>query len=392
MPSYKEEENGTWTLIYDVYAYEYGKRKRKQKWVRGFKRKKDAHDAYIEFQHEINQGEVEDKNKTVSDLTKAFLEHKQGKIRPNTYRFYEHLIRLYIDPKIGHYKLKSTVERPKLIQDFINDCSKMSNINATTVERIRATLRAAYTLGEFWGWVKKNIVAGRMIELPEKEEFEIVPYTEEQVKTLIEYLVKSDIFLPAIIAPCTGLRRGEVCALIRSDIDFERHITYPKFTLTRVNGELKRTPTKTKRSKTRIVIPASLVEIIKKHLEEQERIKGLMGDAYDDQGFICAWEDGRPYDPDWVTKTFKKVIKKIGLPDIRFHDLRHTFATILADNNIPTKLIQEMMRHSDGRMTERYTHPSMDMQEKAANVIDMKIFKEAANKNANKKLETVSNE
>ena len=116
-----------------------------------------------------------------------------------------------------------------------------------------------------------------------------------------------------------------------------------------------------------------------------------MGDAYNDEGYVCAWDDGRPYDPDWVTKTFNKIIKKIGLPKIRFHDLRHTFATILADNNISAKLLQEMMRHSDGRMTARYTHPDLNMQAKAAKIIDMKIFKKvAANKNANKKSETAS--
>ena len=189
-----------------------------------------------------------------------FLKHKKaGKIRPNTYRFYESLTRLYINPMIGHYTIKEVVDNPKIIQDFINALTEKDNlkekpkegekpkkISPTTIERIRATLRAAFTFAVIWGWANKNVAGNRIIELPEVPEFEVTPYTEEQVVTLITHLLESDILLPAIIAPTTGLRRGEVCALKRTDIDFEHYITFPKFTLTRVNGVLTRTPTKTK--------------------------------------------------------------------------------------------------------------------------------------------------
>jgi len=403
MASFIKEKNGTVTLVYDVYID--GKRNQKKK--RGFKNTIAAKAAAKILEYKALNGDIDNENNiTVSKLMSEFLKHKEGKIRPNTLKFYESLNRLYIDPMIGHYKLSEISRRPKLVQDFINKCVNIdqtkinkqlkepAKLSPATIERIRATLRAAFSLGEFWGWINKNVAAGKKIEMPEQRDFEVVPYTEDQVITLIQYLIKSDILLPGIIAPSTGLRVGEVCALTREDIDFTYNVTYPKFTLTRIKDKesnknvLTRTRTKTKRSKTPIAISSSLTNIILAHIEKQDEIKKAFGPAYDDRGFICAWADGRPYDPTWVSKKFQKIIKQIGLPKIRFHDLRHTFATILSNNGISDKLLQEMMRHSDRRMTDRYTHVDTDMQNRAANVIDFKIFQklstdESGNKSGN---------
>ena len=118
-----------------------------------------------------------------------------------------------------------------------------------------------------------------------------------------------------------------------------------------------------------------LMPDVKKYLErlydEQREYKKLFGNAYQDNDFVCKWQDGKPISCDYVSRNFKTMLEKNGLPQIKFHSLRHSFATVLANSNsISLTTLQVMLGHSTLDMTRKYIHTDMNEKIKAGMVIN----------------------
>lgn len=125
-----------------------------------------------------------------------------------------------------------------------------------------------------------------------------------------------------------------------------------------------------------VKLPQTVLEELKRHLRQQLELKLKLGPAYSDGGFVCGWEDGRPFNPDWLNRAFRRLLAHFGLPPIRFHDLRHTHATLLLREGVPVKVIAERLGHSTTSFTQDiYSHVLPEMQDRAA-VFDQLMKKE----------------
>jgi integrase len=168
------------------------------------------------------------------------------------------------------------------------------------------------------------------------------------------------------------MRRGELLALRWDDIDFKQSLVSVHRTMTRVGGYgyVEGEP-KTRSSRRRIVLPDVALEALKIHRVLQGQVQVEVGDTWQDKGLVFCDGSGGFFSPDMVHRRFSKLLGEIGLPHMRFHDLRHSAATILLVAGVHPKVVQERLGHSTVAMTmDIYSHVLPSMQKEAAGKID----------------------
>lgn len=163
------------------------------------------------------------------------------------------------------------------------------------------------------------------------------------------------------------MRRGEYLGLRWSDIDFEKMTMSISKQLKRENGDLKLLPLKTTHSNRKIAIPKELVNELKRHKRKQAEEKLAAGSAWQENDLVFCGVLGTPLDPRAFYANYKRMLANANLPDIRFHDLRHTYATLAIQNGVDVKTVQETLGHHSPAFTlEVYTHVTDKMRKDAA--------------------------
>jgi integrase len=163
--------------------------------------------------------------------------------------------------------------------------------------------------------------------------------------------------LPVYLAGYLGLRREEITGLkwIYVNLD-ERILRIEEVRTSAGNKTVVKSP-KTEKSRRSLYIVEELYALLRRHLERQIKYKEILGDDYEDSGYVFVRDDGKPYRVNTVTEQFKEFLEINDLPKIRLHDLRHTFSSILYDEGVDLKAISEALGHSDIGTTSRiYTH------------------------------------
>ena len=175
-----------------------------------------------------------------------------------------------------------------------------------------------------------------------------------------------------ILAVTTGLRQGELLGLKWDDIDLEVGTLQVRRTLTTAKGGPVLSASKTKGSRRTVRLSQTALEALRSHLERQLEEIDQAGGLWSENGLIFASEAGEPLDRRYITThRFKPLLKRTGLPQIRFHDLRHTCATLLLAQNVNPKVVSEMLGHATLAITlDTYSHTLLDMQESAAKVME----------------------
>jgi integrase len=166
-----------------------------------------------------------------------------------------------------------------------------------------------------------------------------------------------------ILAVHTGMRQGEILALRWQDLDMENAVVSVRRTLTRSGGKVAFGEPKTKKSRRSIRLTPQAVTAFRSHLERQLRDMGILGDRYQDHGLVFTTNTGAPINPSNLRqRSFAPLLKRAGLPHMRFHDLRHTCATLLLSRGVHPKFVQELLGHATVAITlDTYSHvmPSM---------------------------------
>jgi integrase len=211
-----------------------------------------------------------------------------------------------------------------------------------------------------------------VVKAPRPSPEEIRPLNREQTKTLLEAAQADRFEALYVLAVTTGLRQGELLGLKWEDVDLEEGVVRVRRTLTRHKARLLLGEPKTKRSRRTVRVSETAVDALNKHLARQMGEKKHLGELYRDQGLVFATQRGTLVNPTNLRKrSFKPLLKKAGLPAIRFHDLRHTCATLLLSKNVNPKIVSEMLGHATIAITlDTYSHVLPNMQESATRALE----------------------
>lgn len=195
------------------------------------------------------------------------------------------------------------------------------------------------------------------------------------------------LYIPIVLATTTGARVGEICGLQWNNVDLEKGQISIVYTFQRIDKKWQLKPVKTDRSNRLVIIPDIVVNILRQQKHWQKKNRAFFGSDYHHNTHVTTWPDGRPILTEYVTKQFKKFIQEHNLPEIRFHDLRHTHATELLKAGINPKIVSERLGHSSIRITlDTYSHVVPTLQKEAAELAAQNIFGSNFEKKGEKKI------
>jgi integrase len=287
-------------------------------------------------------------------------------VRTSTYERHEEIVRLHIKPSLGRLGLKKLT--PAHVRGLYSEKLDSGLLTPATVRKIHSTLHKALSQAVSDGMVPRNAAD---VKAPRPTPEEMRPLSEDEARTFLKAVSQSSERFEALyvlLAISTGLRRGELLGLRWDDVDLERGTLRVGRALVREGGRHTLGETKTKRGRRQINLTPRTVNALKAHRKKQLEAKMKLAGLYKDHGLIFASEVGTPVNPEnLVHRSFKPLLKKAGLPEIRFHDLRHTCATLLLIRGVHPKLVQELLGHATIAMTlDTYSHYLPSMGDQAA--------------------------
>ena len=304
---------------------------------------------------------------TVAQFLEYWLaESVKQNVRPRTYEGYCLHVRLHIVPALGRIRLaKLTAQN---VQEFLN--AKLRDGYAPrTVQYMHAVLRRALGQALRWGLVAQNVAT--LVDRPKVRRPEVKPFDPEQARALLAAVKGDRLEALYSVALAVGLRRGEALGLHWDDVDLEAGTLRVRVTVQRVDGKLRLVETKTDRSRRTIALPQTAAAALRVHRTRQLRERLAAGSRWQETGLVFTTTIGTPLEPRNVTRQFRKVLMKAGLPLKRFHDLRHTCASLLLAQGVHPRVVMEILGHSQISMTmDTYSHVMPVLERDAASQMD----------------------
>jgi len=282
------------------------------------------------------------------------------RIRPTTYKLYEGLIRLHINPRIGGLRLSklTATHIEALYAELARD--GVSSRNRQLVHaRLYTSLKKAVRLK----LIPHNVCLDVDRPVAKKKEFPV--FDPGQASRFLDAARRDRLFALYVLAVTTGLRQGELLGLWWDDIDLDRGTLSVRGQLQEVAGALARVEPKTKESRRRVTLPAAAVSALRSHRERMQR------EGANAPWVFCDTSGGPIRKSNLRRRSFEPLLKRSGLPRIRFHDLRHTAATLLLNEDVHPKVVQERLGHARIQITlDLYSHVLPSMQQGAADKLD----------------------
>jgi len=288
-------------------------------------------------------------------------------VRPKTATQYAQIVRQHICPSLGKFKLKDL--RPDMIQSLYN--AKLSDgIGARTVSLIHAVLHKALNYALKMGMIVRN--PADAVTKPKSRRAEMHALDDTQARNFLLAAQESRLYALYHVAISTGLRIGELLGLKWSDLDWTTHKISVQRQLQRLTGKgLVFSEPKTRAGRRVIVLGKSTINVLHEHFDDQFEERKQADKEWNKLDLIFVSSEGTPLDQRNVTRDYKEILKKAGCPEIRFHDLRHTATSLMLQQNVHPKVVQERLGHSDISLTlNTYSHVMPGMQEEAASKMD----------------------
>ncbi|AYF05392.1 DNA integration/recombination/invertion protein (plasmid) [Bacillus cereus] len=358
----KDQNTKKWYFILTHGKKEDGKPRQFKK--RGFKTKQEAHKAMLELEQSLTLGTYIQPNKILYKeyLLERFLEDKMTKVKKQTLNTYRWIVEKHIIPAIGDVEL--TKLNPMIIQGLYNKLTKEKALSDENIQKVHTLINDSLKKAERWGLIARNPAA--LVDRPKAVKKEITVWNVEEVRQFLKYAKKSGrYYIAFLLALTTGMRQGEILGLRWKDVDFENGCVRITQTLSSDGKEL--LPyTKTRSGSRTIDLPEETVAVLKKHWlfirGEREVVR-----SYKNLDLVVCTEFGTPTHKSNIRRVFKSIIKKADIPKIRFHDMRHTHATLLLLQGVNPKIVSERLGHADVRITlDTYSHLLPSMQKDTA--------------------------
>jgi integrase len=365
----------SWTVLVDLPPDPAtGKRRRKRITART---KREVETQMVEVLAAAQTGFTDAGKVTVREFFERWLDASAPTLRPATVRRYRDLARLHIMSNVGNLKLAklSPAEVQRLYADRL-----AAGLSPTSVRHVHGLLHRALGDAVRWGLLTRNVTDA--VDPPRRSTPEAKTWDAREVATVLTAAAGDDLEALWRLALLTGMRRGELLGLRWTDVDLDGGALSVRRTMSRgASSRLESGEPKTASGRRRIALPASVVESLRRHRVRQLEYRLAVGPAFEDRGLVFTNETGGPVHPNSLAIRFRKLIASAGVPTIRFHDLRHTCATLLLGQGVHPKVVQERLGHADIAMTMNlYSHVTADMQRTAADQLDAAI--EDASKSA----------
>jgi len=288
-------------------------------------------------------------------------------VRNSTRIHYRRNVELHVVPALGRIPLK------KLTAEHVNALmqSKLrAGLSPRSVHHMRAVLRNALGRALRYGLVSRNVA--ELAEPPRVPEYEARFLTIDEARAFLVAARGDRLEALYSVALSLGLREGEALGLRWSDIDLETRTLRVVHALERTPGKgLQLVEPKTKSSRRALVLPDVVVRALRAHRARQLEERLGAGEQWQDLGLVFATYEGRPLSATHVLSgSFRRIREAAGIGPMRFHDLRHSAATLLLAQGVPQRVVMEQLGHSTLAMTQRYTHVVPQLMHDAAAAMD----------------------
>lgn len=349
---------------------------------------REAKKLYAKFIARIESGNTYSASKTtLNEFSKKWLEtYVKPNLSPTTYQSYTEKLNMHILPYLGNKRLDKIT--PFDIDSLYNLlANKLTNrkdengnyktLSPTSIHRVHEIISSMFSTAYRWDLVPYNPC--NKVTKPKYKRTKMTCYDEETSKKLINKLLekaplKYKCFV--ILAMLGGFRRGEIVGLHWNDIDFKNK----KITINRsvyyLGGEgVNEKSPKTDSSNRTIAISGICFDLLKQWRAEQGKMRLALGDKWNGSENIFTTYDGRIMNPTTGPKWFSEFLRKHGFPHIRFHDLRHTFATLLISYNVDVKTVSHKLGHASATTTMNFYVHNLESTDKAsAELLENKLF------------------
>jgi integrase len=358
------EASGRWVAALTLYDAT-GKRRR----VRRFgKTRTEARQKLKELQQQAEQGvQLTDSNVTLAQFLKRWLEDSvRPSVRAKTYEGYESIVRVRIVPRLGRQPLNKVT--PAMLQRLYTDLAE-AGLSARSIHHTHRVLHKAFKQAMRWGLIPRNPVEATDPPRPQQAEMKIL--TRDEVGTLLRETTDDRLHALYVLAVTSGMRLGELLGLRWTDIEGDAHRLFVRRSLQRTRHGLVFVEPKTAKSRRTVMLTERAVTALRRHRQQQAEERLRLGPVWEDQELVFPNHTGGPQDPGAVSNGFKGMLKRLGLLAIRFHDLRHTAASLLLSAGTHPKIVSEMLGHSTIVLTlDTYSHVVPVLHSEAADTME----------------------
>ena len=314
---------------------------------------------------------VDFQRQTVAQFLTSWLENTaKPSVRPRTYSSYSQLVQQHIIPAIGRHQLSKLT--PQHVERMLNYMSAKGRA-PRTVQNVRAVLRRALGTAMKYGLVARNVAA--LVDPPRSVRYEHVYLDDAQAKRFLDAVTGDPLEALYNVALWLGLRQGEILGLRWADVDFDNLALSVRNQLQRIDGKLTLTEPKTSQSRRTLPLPNRVATKLREHRTRQIAARLAAGDKWHGGwDLVFMTRRGTPLDARDLVRAFKAILVRAGLPDMRFHDLRHSSATLLLAYGASPREVMQTLGHAQIAMTMNvYTHVVPELQRRTADRMD-KLF------------------
>lgn len=357
---------GVYKLIVEMGEDAMGRRHRRCFTVHGTLRQAEKELAKIV--REIDTGAFCDAARiSVGEYLDRWLEdYGRHKLAARSLERYQSIVTQHMRPAIGCITLGKL--RPAHIQNLYG-VWLTEGLSPSTVQKHHAVLHAALDSAVRLQMLPSNPTDA--VDVPKARRREMQALDELQTAELLQAAKGKPLYAPVFVAVSTGLRRGELLGLRWQDVDLDAGALSVVRTIEEVGGQITFKDPKTPKSRRRVSLGPSVIEVLRQLHKEHAETRLLCGSGYNPDGLVFVDADGAPWRPLRLTDSFGRLAKRAGFPRLRLHDLRHTHATQLLRAGVHVKVVSERLGHANISTTlDTYSHVLPGMQEDAVALHD----------------------
>lgn len=359
--------------------------KRRLKSRGGFRTRRDAERALAEMLREINRGSyVEPTNQTVAEFLREWLAAARLRgLRETTLVGYEVMIEKHLIPGLGALRLRELT--PAHLNGLYTEMLETGRLHGPgglsprTVRAAHTIMRRALKDAVRWGLLARNVA--EIADPPSSTSAKVAArqkmktWSAAQLRQFLAHAGDHELYPAFLLAAMTGMRRGEVLGLRWSDVDLDAGRLSITQTLVAPRHQLVFSEPKTAAGRRMVALDETTLAALRQHRRRQREHRFQLGADYDDHGLVFCQPDGGPLVPMIFTQRFQKASREAGVPQIRFHDLRHGHVTYLMEAGVPLPAIAQRVGHSSVAITgDTYSHVRPEVREDVARVGAALVF------------------